>query len=304
MALYAFDGTWNERDDNPLNCTNVVRFYDAYKQNAPDRINYYAVGVGGRWSILGKIAGGLWGAGWRDRVNHAYDYLCRSYIAGDTDIDIVGFSRGAAIALDFAHKVYRSGIVDPDTKRVVERHPEIRFLGLWDVVAAFGIANLGFFFSKLSFGHHLELPARGVQRCFHAMALDEQRTSFPVTRIDRGHEVWFRGTHADIGGGNGGTGLHNITLRWMYRKAKASGLPITDADIAVADARADASAPIIQKFFGPDRPVRESDRVHYSVDRARRAPGGRDTIPASCPSETPPDELAAQTVAEEIAALV
>lgn len=30
MALYAFDGTWNEDQEENLNDTNVVKFRDAY----------------------------------------------------------------------------------------------------------------------------------------------------------------------------------------------------------------------------------------------------------------------------------
>ena len=107
-------------------------------------------------------------------------------------------------------------------------NPKIRFLGLFDVVAAFGVANLGFAFAELNVGHHLDLPTN-VEHCFHAMALDERRPSFVVTRVDGAYEVWFRGVHSDIGGGNENVGLNNITLRWMYRKAMLAGLPIQRA---------------------------------------------------------------------------
>ena len=134
------------------------------------------------------------------------------------------------------------------------------------------------------------------------MALDEQRTSFPVTRIDRGHEVWFRGVHSDVGGGNGNAGLHDITLRWMFRKAKAAGLPINDADIAVANAGANSDTRIDQHFFGPDRQVRGRDLIHYSVDRSLVLDGARKHVPPVCPGETEADELLAQSVAEIVAA--
>jgi hypothetical protein len=108
---------------------------------------------------------------------------------------------------------------------VTEAHPAIRFLGVFDVVAAFGVANLGFVFVKTDVGHHLSLPAT-VEHCFHAMALDEKRPQFAQTRVKNGYEVWFRGVHSDIGGGNDNTGLNNVALRWMYRKALAAGLPV------------------------------------------------------------------------------
>ena len=34
MALYAFDGTWNEDEGNPESVTNVVKFREAYQSTA------------------------------------------------------------------------------------------------------------------------------------------------------------------------------------------------------------------------------------------------------------------------------
>src|SRR5215510_146638 len=189
MALYAFDGTWDDKDNN----TNVLKFYLAYEANRPSPLNRYLTGVGTHVSFLGRLAGGLFGAGEGTKVDEAYGYF-KDAFAVDPVIDIVGFSRGAATALDFANRVYKARVKD-GTGRVVA--PTIRFLGLWDVVAAFGIASLGFYFSELNFGHHLTLPRTRLQFCFHAMALDERRTSFFVTRVRRGYEVWFRGAHSD-----------------------------------------------------------------------------------------------------------
>ena len=43
MALYAFDGTWNEKEPDPVASTNVLKFRNAYKGKA-----YYIGGVGTR----------------------------------------------------------------------------------------------------------------------------------------------------------------------------------------------------------------------------------------------------------------
>ena len=40
-----------------------------------------------------------------------------------------------------------------------------------------------------------------------------------------GCEVWFRGVHSDVGGGNDNHALNDITLRWMLRKAIATFRP-------------------------------------------------------------------------------
>jgi len=71
------------------------------------------------------------------------------------------------------------------------------------------------------------------------MALDESRLFFPLTRLGKGRgtspkleEVWFRGVHSDVGGGNGNRGLNWIALNWMYSAARCCGLPMNDAAIA------------------------------------------------------------------------
>src|SRR5690242_6969060 len=185
MALYAFDGTWDDKGND----TNVLKFYNVYAANQPSRYNQYVSGVGTHETLLGRLAGGIFGAGESSKVDEAFDALKTAYPV-DPVIDVVGFSRGAATALDFANRVFKARLKNGQGQQV---GPTIRFLGLWDVVAAFGLASVGFYFSTLNFGHHLELPTGRIQYCFHAMALDERRTSFIVTRVRRGHEVWFRG---------------------------------------------------------------------------------------------------------------
>jgi len=271
MALYAFDGTNDDaRDDGKApsadpEATNVWCFYQNYdaQTRRTGISNVYVPGVGTRFGEIGKIVGGALGVGWLDRINGAYRQLCAAWDSGDTAIDIIGFSRGSAIALDFANKIASDGI--QKNGAVIEKTPKIRFLGLWDVVAAFGVANLGFLFSNLNVGHHLELPPN-VQFCFHAMALDEKRPSFVVTRVEKGYEVWFRGVHSDVGGGNGNKGLSNITLRWMYRKAVAAGLPVVP-DIGDADVKPDCA--LDPNFFSTVsvtwRDVKGTDTVHYTV---------------------------------------
>src|SRR6188768_4051596 len=67
-----------------------------------------------------------------------------------------------------------------DAKRDVEK-PPVRFLGVWDVVAAFGIPiNLGFNFNRINLGYKLGL-SKGVKFCYHALALDEARQAFRPT---------------------------------------------------------------------------------------------------------------------------
>jgi hypothetical protein len=142
--------------------------------------------------------------------------------AGDTTVDIVGFSRGAALAISFANEI-ASKIPDQP----------IRFIGVFDVVGQFGAPG-----KHLNAGHVLTLPSN-VQTCRHAMALDESRELFTLTRLcdkngnhgDPLVELWFRGVHSDVGGGNGNLGLNWIALHWMFLNAQRAGLPIEQAAI-------------------------------------------------------------------------
>ena len=288
MALYAFDGTWNtakDGDDPNHENTNVVKFFQAYhKHSGTD--DFYLAGVGTRFDVIGKILGGVFGLGELSRIDEAYDHLCQVW-AKDPVIDIVGFSRGAATTLDFCHCIQERGIRRPGSDDVVEPNPTIRFLGVWDVVAAFGLANLGN--TALDIGHHLSLPKSSLRYCFHAMALDERRLSFLPTRLPGADEVWFRGVHADVGGGNGNTGLTDIALKWMFSKAKAAKLPITDEDISALQPDPTAAPKPDLKLPFSVRLIGAVDRRHYTVSPME----GCTDPPSTCLVETVQDEQTA-----------
>jgi hypothetical protein len=293
MALYAFDGTWNKKkdgEDPEYTNTNVARFHAAYQQNS-GRPEFYVAGVGTRHKTIGKILGGVFGLGELTRIEEGYKQLCRDWIAtnGAVDIDIVGFSRGAATALDFCHYLLDRGIRHPDSGQQLADAPEIRFLGLWDVVAAFGLANLGNM--VLNFGHHLELPRKNLKYCFHALALDERRLSFLPTRLPGACEVWFRGVHSDIGGGNKNRGLNDISMRWMMRKAMAAGLPIVADDLAGLQPQVVEPHPR-NKLPATVRVIAGVDRQHYSVSPMK----GWAMPPATCPVESEADEKQAMEI--------
>jgi hypothetical protein len=294
MALYAFDGTWNREKsgEDAVKNTNVVRFRDAYEKNTGKK-QFYVAGVGTRFDFIGAALGGVFGLGVLARLEEAYDQLCRNWVAEkpDRDIDIVGFSRGAATTLDFCHLIQEKGIRRPGTSEVIEPNPQIRFLGVWDVVAAFGLANLGN--TELNIGHHLTLPKSNLKYCFHAMALDERRLSFLPTRLSGGCEVWFRGVHSDVGGGNSNSGLNDIALRWMMRKAIAAGLPIKQADIDALQPKVVEPQPAI-RLRSNVRAIAGVDRQHYTVSPME----GWTTPPATCPVESEADETAAPEVGE------
>ena len=276
MALYAFDGT-GQRDDEPelenTKDTNVARFFFAYRPSdgdlpVDDRHNHYQRGVGSA-GLFRKVLGGITGFGGRTFVRRALHKLEENIERNDTVIDVVGFSRGAALALDFVNEIAKGKAKLPDG-----RIPTVRFLGLWDCVPSFGVA-----ISPLNIGWDLDLPAN-VTRCFHAMALDERRGNFHLHRpkilgqagSGRLTEVWFRGVHSDVGGNgekeNPPRGLASIALNWMFVNAQAAGLQFDPAAVAANKALAKAEAEMLDNFDPIEtsfRRLRDNDVAHETV---------------------------------------
>jgi uncharacterized protein (DUF2235 family) len=260
MALYAFDGTWNNEKDAgryDLN-TNVVRFKDLYSGK-----KFFYQGIGTKHGLVGKIVGGAFGVGGQDRIGEAKQDLARQLASGDRDIDIVGFSRGAALAVHFAN-VVGDGVVVNGVREV----PPVRFLGVFDIVAAFGIPiDIGLSFNRINLGYRLGL-AKVVQHCYHAIALDEGRKAFRPTRVREGCEVWFRGVHSDVGGGNDNHALNDITLRWMLNKAIATGLPMATDCVGSSCKRINVDGKIsdnFDKILSRPREPKKEDSFHYTV---------------------------------------
>lgn len=262
MALYAFDGTWNKDKPGTDEDTNVVWFRDAYEE-----VVHYFPGVGTRFGEAGKILGGITGAGGRERIHDAFKTYKQNLKNGDKVIDIIGFSRGAALALHFANQIAI------ESRKKATPPPPIRFLGIWDTVPSFGIAAI-----PVNLGWDLGL-ADNVTKCFHALALDERRINFQLHRPDarvadaiqegRLFEVWFRGVHSDVGGGNKNPGLSSIALNWMFAKARQVGLPVKPTVVAQNAARINQQAIISVHDFDPIknrfRVVRWNDQAHVTV---------------------------------------
>ena len=121
----------------------------------------------------------------------------------------------------------------------------IRFVGVWDTVAAYGgpiteitraIDNWIFPLSMPDY----QLNER-VLCARHALAIDDERDAFQPLLWDEVHEavadrtrrrsmnerleqVWFTGMHADVGGGYPDESLSYVSLLWMMEEAEQAGL--------------------------------------------------------------------------------
>ncbi|KAJ8517472.1 hypothetical protein ONZ45_g5363 [Pleurotus djamor] len=114
---------------------------------------------------------------------------------------------------------------------------KVHFVGAWDTVSSIGVFRGKSFPETVSGMTH-------VCHFRHALALDERRAKFQPEYVNGGlgpskpgkgvkcgdvKEVWFAGSHSDIGGGNvSNEDLTNFgpSLRWMTYEAMACGLRI------------------------------------------------------------------------------
>lgn len=140
----------------------------------------------------------------------------------------------------------------------------VRFIGVWDTVAAYGgpIAEItraidNWFFPLSMPDYHLH---ERVQCARHALALDDARDAFHPLLWDEAHEqalveakkvdrnrmqqVWFTGMHADVGGGYPDESLSYVSLLWMLEEANKAGLRTVDVVTDRIRALASSSGPL------------------------------------------------------------
>lgn len=167
--------------------------------------------------------------------------------------------------LDYAYRAYKSISESQDTLedqvdsnafaevRLYERalkpvRPSIAFLGLFDTVASvLEWGKVGVRLRSHAFTEH----NRSVATVRHAVAIDETRTMFqpklwPDGQTHRAQfwnaksdvpqdcsEVWFKGSHGDIGGGypEAKSALAKIPLLWMIEESKNSGVLFTTSTV-------------------------------------------------------------------------
>ncbi|MCP4769038.1 MAG: DUF2235 domain-containing protein [Gammaproteobacteria bacterium] len=250
MALYAFDGTWNDSSvpDTERNTdldTNVHQFRVLYRDN-----KHYVNGVGTRYGVIGKLIGGLTGAGAQKRIDKHYE-----------DIVFQGKSLGSP--------------------------PGVQFLGLFDTVASFGVPwtqnehdfenDIPEFVEHTYHAMALDETREtfGIERC--------------LGNRDKITEVWFRGGHGDVGGnatylGRKGEQSNrersDFALNWMLSKASACGRPVPGR-LEEQAPHSGEEAPVTAKDEAISignagtlsRRIHLGDLVHHSVERTELTRG-------------------------------
>ena len=258
------DGTWStpdqERDGRPCptNVTKLALAVPPAGDGAAQRV-FYQPGVG--TAVGERVRGGAFGWGLSKGVQDVYRFVVDNYEPGD-ELFFFGFSRGAYMArstvglirnagilrrenaarIPQAYALYRDRAVKPrDTASQLFRRSfshedtSIRFLGVWDTVGALGIPlyrnPLTALVNRRWQFHDVEL-SRSVEAAYQVLAIDEMRRPFEPTvwEQDRDAEgqileqVWFAGSHSDVGGGYADSSLADVTLGWMADRARACGL--------------------------------------------------------------------------------
>ncbi len=242
LYLIAFDGTGNNKGVRGNSPTNVERLFRSYGDG-----KRYLPGVGSSgafgWKLLQNPVGGLTGMGGKARIRTAWRAVEKHYKnmtdeeIRDDPLDIIGFSRGAALARHFANVVSERGAPRKYgrrwsvgggaliTSRVnVEGCPlPIRFLGIFDTVPSFGKPG-----GHVDIGYNFAVPSN-VQNVRHAISRDEERSLFPLANIATSQarlEKMFPGVHADVGGGySDNKDIQNGPLLWMWREGVGVGVP-------------------------------------------------------------------------------
>ena len=136
------------------------------------------------------------------------------------------------------------GEIGSRTTRAENCRPKIRFVGVWDTVAAYGgpITEItraidNWFFPLSMPDYHLNetcaarvTPSRSTTsatRFIRCCGTRCTRSSWSTTKQghtgDRLEQVWFTGMHADVGGGYPDESLSYVSLLWMMEEAEQPG---------------------------------------------------------------------------------
>lgn len=265
------DGTSNQFSKDR---TSVIKLFHALEKDPAKQGVYYHPGIGTRaptgigtkvGTFFGKTAGLMFGYKLQDDIADAYCYLMNAYQPGDR-VFIFGFSRGAYTARVIAAMLHMYGLAAPGNEALVPyavdmlwaisklkrddqradyfklahdfkatisaRDCGTHFLGVWDTVN-----SVGWIGSPLALPYTRDNPSVAIVR--HAMAIDEVRGFFRVnwflpsaTRDVK--EVWFPGSHCDIGGGypEADSGMSKYPLEWMAEEARKAGLLLNEERLA------------------------------------------------------------------------
>lgn len=245
---------------------------------------HYEPGIQWRdWKSTGDVVAGR---GINRQIQRAYGFLASRYRPGDR-IYLIGYSRGAYAVRSLAGCIDTVGLLKRDNAtvrgirqvwrhyragggseaalrfRLAYCHNDVRIeaVGCWDTVKSLGVRlPVLWRFTNDAHAFHNHNLGAVVKNGFHALALDETRQAYapvmwqsregwPGERLE---QVWFRGSHGDVGGHITpflkARPLANISLVWMLGRLADCGLPLPEG--WAAEFPQDVNAPSIGRFMG------------------------------------------------------
>ena len=238
---------------------------------------YYEAGI--QWRDWSGTWGVMTGKGINRQIERAYGVLASRYNFGDRII-LIGYSRGAyavrslAGVIDHvgllkaehaternvrqAYRHYKSGAHSDAMRQFIKRfsHDDVQIeaVAVWDTVKALGLRMpIVWRWAQAQHAYHNHRLGDHVRNGFHALALHETREAYAPVMWEappdwEGHieQVWFRGTHGDVGGQvvefPAARPLANIPLVWMLTKLEACNLELPDGWIDRFPQNPDASS--------------------------------------------------------------
>lgn len=224
---------------------------------------YYEPGI--QWNGWAGTVDVIQGRGINRQIKRAYGVLASRYRPGDR-IVLAGYSRGAYAVRSLAGVIDLVGLIDQNCaternvtlayrhyrrggrgkaaqafcKKFCHNHVEVEAVAVWDTVKALGIRlPILWRFSEVKHAFHNHALGHSIQHGFHALALDETRNAYaPVLWSSpdgwQGHmeQVWFAGTHGDVGGQLSGyepaRPLSNIPFVWMLKRLEGCNVPLPE----------------------------------------------------------------------------
>lgn len=138
--------------------------------------------------------------------------------------------------------IIRGTSLNEKAEKFSHQHPNqwasIEFLGVWDTVPSLGIpgAVIDTFVNIVpgwKHRYHDFTLHPSVKNAYQALSIDDDRKWFQPTIWDsynpeyqKVEQVWFSGSHTDVGGGFREPGLSDIVLEWMVQKAVSHGIKL------------------------------------------------------------------------------
>ena len=224
---------------------------------------HYEAGIQWRdWRTTWDV---ITGRGINRQIMRAYGVVASRYRVGD-DVILIGYSRGAYAVRSLAGVIDMVGLVKAEcaTVRVIRQayrhyrnggrspaaqefrdhycYPDVAIeaVAVWDTVKALGLRlPIIWRWAEAQHKFHNHTLGRHIRNGFHALAIDEKREAYapimwrsPTGWSGHIEQVWFRGTHGDVGGQiwqhPKARPLANIPLVWMLERLSACDVPLPE----------------------------------------------------------------------------